>query len=540
MKMSRRTILQAGAGTALALAGGRLIAEEQSPGTMLILGGTGFIGPHLTELALAKGWKVTHFNRGKRDADGVPNVETLHGDRKGQLDSLKDRKWDVVVDNTGYIPKYQKMSADLLAPNTGYCLYISSISAYASFAKPNDIGSPTGVLENKDQEEITNETYGPMKALCEQYVRDAYGARSSIVRPGYIVGPLDPTDRFTYWPVRVARGGDMAVPGTPADPIQIVDVRDLVAFMMGLVERRVDGYLQRGHAARRDHDGPAHGYQPQGQRRGPEAHLDRRRLPRGAPETRRDEFRALGTDARRGSRRIAHRHAGLRRPGPQGPVARGNRARHAGLARDAAGRAQGCAQVGLHAGEGGRDSGALARAEGLIARALNAGRAGLRSRNRLPRGRNIRQDCVEGFAMRTVRQLLEGKKPGVVTIDAARTGAGRDPVDGRSLHRRPAGARGGQLAGIVSERDYARKVVLMGRKSTETTVGTIMSTPVIHVGPAQTVNDCMKLMTEKRIRHLPVVENGDLVGVISIGDLVKAVIDEQKHEIEDLRRYIAG
>ncbi len=241
--MNRREIIKAGAGTAFALAAGKLAANTGQEKTMLILGGTGFIGPHMTELALAKGWKVTHFNRGKRDADGVENVETLHGDRKGQLDSLKDRKWDVVVDNTGYIPKYQKMSADLLAPNTGYCLYISSISAYASFEKPNDIGSPTGVLENKDQEEITNETYGPMKALCEQYVRDAYGTRSSIVRPGYIVGPLDPTDRFTYWPVRVAKGGDMAVPGTSADPIQIVDVRDLVAFMLDLVDRRVDGYF---------------------------------------------------------------------------------------------------------------------------------------------------------------------------------------------------------------------------------------------------------------------------------------------------------
>ncbi len=243
MKLSRRNVLKAGAGSALALAAGRLMAKENFPGTLLVLGGTGFIGPHLTELALARGWKVTHFNRGKRDSDGVENVETLHGDRNGQLESLNGRKWDVVVDNTGYIPKYTKMSADLLAPNTDYCLYISSISAYASFAKPNDIGSLTGVLENKDQEEITNETYGPMKALCEQYVRDAYGSRSSIVRPGYIVGPLDPTDRFTYWPVRVARGGDMAVPGTATDPIQIVDVRDLVAFMMGLVERRADGYF---------------------------------------------------------------------------------------------------------------------------------------------------------------------------------------------------------------------------------------------------------------------------------------------------------
>ena len=243
MHMTRRELIQAGAGTALALAAGRLGAQSGGDRSLLVLGGTGFIGPHLTELALAQGWKVTHFNRGKRDPDGVANVETLHGDRKGQLDALKGRKWEAVVDNTGYIPKYCKMSADLLAPNTGYCLFVSSISAYAGFEKPNDIGSPTGVLENKDQEEITNESYGPMKALCEQYVRDAYGKRSSIVRPGYIVGPLDPTDRFTYWPVRYARGGEMAAPGTPRDPIQIVDVRDLVVFMLGLVERRVDGYF---------------------------------------------------------------------------------------------------------------------------------------------------------------------------------------------------------------------------------------------------------------------------------------------------------
>jgi 2'-hydroxyisoflavone reductase len=241
MTISRRKLIQAGAGTALALAGGRLLADAAKERTLLILGGTGFIGPHLTGLAQSRGWKVTHFNRGKRDPDGVPGVETLIGDRKGQLDALKGRKWDAVIDDTGYIPKFCRLSADLLAPNTGYCLFVSSISAYASFAKPNDVGSPTGVLANDDQEEITNETYGPMKARCEQYVRDAYGARSSIVRPGYIVGPLDPTDRFTYWPVRFAQGGEMAVPGTPADPIQIVDVRDLAAFMLDLVERQVDG-----------------------------------------------------------------------------------------------------------------------------------------------------------------------------------------------------------------------------------------------------------------------------------------------------------
>jgi CBS domain-containing protein len=142
--------------------------------------------------------------------------------------------------------------------------------------------------------------------------------------------------------------------------------------------------------------------------------------------------------------------------------------------------------------------------------------------------------------MRTVRQLLDGKPSGVHTVDA------EDPV--RTAIQLMAdhfvGAlpvlSGGRLVGIVSERDYARKVVLMGRNSTETTVGTIMSAPVIQVGPQQTVNDCMMLMTDKRIRHLPVVENGELIGVISIGDCVKAVIDEQRHEIEDLRRYIAG
>ena len=142
--------------------------------------------------------------------------------------------------------------------------------------------------------------------------------------------------------------------------------------------------------------------------------------------------------------------------------------------------------------------------------------------------------------MRTVRQLLEGKKPGVVTIEAsAPVRTAIQLMADHFIGALPV-VEGGRLTGIVSERDYARKVVLMGRKSTETIVGTIMSVPVIHVGPAQTVNDCMQLMTEKRIRHLPVVEDGKLVGVISIGDCVKAVIDEQKHEIEDLRRYIAG
>jgi 2'-hydroxyisoflavone reductase len=246
---TRRDLLQiaacAAAGAVLpdALAVAADTKPEPKTKTLLILGGTGFIGPHLTQEAQRLNWKVTHFNRGKRASDGVPGVETLIGDRKGQLDSLRGRKWDVVIDDTGYIPKYVKMSAELLAPNVGYCLYISSISAYESLAKPNDEESPTGKLSNPDIEDISNGNYGPMKALCEQYSAEAFKGRVSIVRPGYIVGPLDGTDRFTYWPVRASKGGEMLAPGTPHDPVQIIDVRDLSAWMMKLVEARTNGYF---------------------------------------------------------------------------------------------------------------------------------------------------------------------------------------------------------------------------------------------------------------------------------------------------------
>src|SRR3979411_1537169 len=166
---TRRDVLQIGACVATSAAMPAALASNARPKTILILGGTGFIGPHLTQQSLRLGWQVTHFNRGKRAAGGVAGVETLIGDRKGQLDSLRGRTWDVVVDDTGYIPKFVKNSAELLAPNVGYCLFISSISAYASFAQPNDEHSPTGKLSNPDTEEVTDDTYGPMKALCEQY-----------------------------------------------------------------------------------------------------------------------------------------------------------------------------------------------------------------------------------------------------------------------------------------------------------------------------------------------------------------------------------
>jgi 2'-hydroxyisoflavone reductase len=248
---SRRHLLQLGAylaasgalPTALAESNPQTPKPQTKPKTLLILGGTGFIGPHLTKEALRLGWQVTHFNRGKRAPGGVSDVETLIGDRNGQIDALRGRKWDVVIDDTGQIPKYVKMSAELLAPNVGYCLYISSISAYASFAKANDENSPTGKLTDPNIDKTTDETYGPMKALCEQYSAEAFKGRACIVRPGYIVGPLDGSDRFTYWPVRASKGGEMLAPGTAHDPIQIVDVRDLATWMMKLAQERTTGYF---------------------------------------------------------------------------------------------------------------------------------------------------------------------------------------------------------------------------------------------------------------------------------------------------------
>jgi 2'-hydroxyisoflavone reductase len=239
-RLTRRLLLQSAAAALAAGSATRAFAAPE-PRTLLILGGTGFIGPHLTEQAIARGWTVTHFNRGKRKPEGMPGVEHLTGDRDGQLDALKGRTWDAVIDNSGYVPRIVRMSAELLAPDAGLYLFVSSISAYADFAKPNDEDSPLAKLEDETVEKIDGETYGGLKVLSEKAAQAAFPGRAIIVRPGYIVGPLDPTDRFTYWPVRVARGGEMLAPGAPSDPVQVIDARDLAAWMLGLVERKAFG-----------------------------------------------------------------------------------------------------------------------------------------------------------------------------------------------------------------------------------------------------------------------------------------------------------
>src|SRR6478736_6066539 len=238
--MKRRTLLAlaaAGAATAALPAFGRKI----KPLRILILGGTRFIGLHMTALALQRGHSVTFFNRGRTKADRFPQVERIHGDRNGQIDGLKGRAFDVVIDNSGYLPRVVKLSAEMLAPNVGQYVFTSSISVYPDFSVPRDERSPVGTLADPTVEKVDENTYGPLKALCEQAAQRALPGRVTVIRPGLIVGPDDNTDRFTYWPARAARGGEFIAPGAPGDPFQVIDARDLAAFTLLAVEQRVTG-----------------------------------------------------------------------------------------------------------------------------------------------------------------------------------------------------------------------------------------------------------------------------------------------------------
>jgi 2'-hydroxyisoflavone reductase len=209
---------------------------------ILIIGGTRFLGRHLVEAALARSHEVTLFNRGKSNPDLFPQLETILGDREKDVEKLKGRIWDAVIDVAGYFPRIVRLSAEILEPNVSRYVFISSISVYQDFRKVG-IGEadPVGKLEDETVEEITGEAYGPLKALCEKTVQELYGERALIVRPGLIVGPHDPTDRFTYWPVRVARGGDVLAPQKPEAPIQVIDVRDLSDFIIKLIQENASG-----------------------------------------------------------------------------------------------------------------------------------------------------------------------------------------------------------------------------------------------------------------------------------------------------------
>ena len=243
--MKRRTLLSmsfAGALAAVAPAwAAKKTRKAKRPLRILILGGTRFIGLHMTALALARGHTLTFFNRGKTKTDRYPEVERIKGDRNGEIDGLKNREWDVVIDNSGYVPRHVRLAAELLAPRVKHYLFVSSISVYPDFSVPRDETSPVGKLADESIEKVDGDTYGPLKALCEQAVAKALPGRTTILRPGLIVGPDDNTDRFTYWPARAARGGEFIAPGAPADPFQIIDARDLAAFTLNAVENDITG-----------------------------------------------------------------------------------------------------------------------------------------------------------------------------------------------------------------------------------------------------------------------------------------------------------
>lgn len=209
---------------------------------LLILGGTVFLGRHTVEAALVRGHEVTLFNRGQHSPELFPGVEKLRGNRDGDLTALKGRRWDAVIDPSGYVPRIVGDSTRLLADAVEHYTFVSSLSAYASFAEPNqNEDAPLATMDDPTVEQITGDTYGPLKALSEQAAEAAMPRRVAVVRPGLIVGPHDPTDRFTYWPVRVAKGGDLLAPA-PADyPVEFTDVRDLGEWMVRVAEQRIAG-----------------------------------------------------------------------------------------------------------------------------------------------------------------------------------------------------------------------------------------------------------------------------------------------------------
>jgi len=236
-------------------------AENPKPLRILILGGTGFTGPSQIQFALGRGHKITTFNRGKSHPGELPKeVEQLVGDRNGQLDALKGRKWDVVIDNPTSVPVWVRDAAQVLKGNVDRYVFISTISVYADTSKPGMTeDAPLAKYTGADPMKETRETliasnfalYGPLKALSEAEAQKWFPNKTLIIRPGLIVGPRDETDRFTYWPVRVDRGGEVLAPGDPTDPVQFIDGRDLAEWTIRMVENDATGIYNATGPAKR-------------------------------------------------------------------------------------------------------------------------------------------------------------------------------------------------------------------------------------------------------------------------------------------------
>src|SRR5438034_10735714 len=255
MKRTRRQFIKLSAATGGALALGTrsttLFAEKSvKPLRILILGGTAFTGPYQVRYALSRGHKVTTFNRGKTHPGELPDeVEQLIGDRNGQLDALKSRQWEVVIDNPTTLPAWVRDAAQILKGNVERYVFISTVSVYGEPKTGPDENAPTEKYEGADPYKETLEamkaggykTYGPLKALSEKEAEKWFPGKTLIIRPGLIVGPRDETDRFTYWPVRIDRGGEVVAPGISSDPVQFIDARDLAEWTIRMVENRETG-----------------------------------------------------------------------------------------------------------------------------------------------------------------------------------------------------------------------------------------------------------------------------------------------------------
>jgi len=212
----------------------------RAPMRILVLGGTGFIGPHLVRHAVARGHSVTTFTRGRREAELPDGVTRLIGDRNGQLDALKGGTWDIVIDDSATNPDWVRQSTELLRGAVGRYLFTSSTGVYYPYLKRGYDESDAPHLEMADPKD-GSESFGVNKAQCERQVQRVFGDRTVVVRPTYIVGPGDTSDRFPYWPVRLARGGEVLAPGKRDDPVAFIDVRDLAEFMVKLVEESRTG-----------------------------------------------------------------------------------------------------------------------------------------------------------------------------------------------------------------------------------------------------------------------------------------------------------
>lgn len=208
---------------------------------ILLIGGTVFLGRAIVDAALARGHEVTLFNRGKSNPGLYDDLEQIHGDRDGGLGVLGERQWDAVIDTCGYVPRHVRDAAAFLADRSrSIRTFISTISVYSDNNIVNmDETGPLATLADETTEQVTGESYGPLKVLCEKAATEGMNGRALHVRAGLIVGPYDRSDRFTYWPVRVARGGDILAPGDPDDPTQFIDVRDLGDWTVRATESRL-------------------------------------------------------------------------------------------------------------------------------------------------------------------------------------------------------------------------------------------------------------------------------------------------------------